>query len=310
MKPSIVKLISDCIGCDQRTIITMGQKAPFLYRKYRIPKKTGGFRKIYHPAKETKALQYALIEIVFKKMRVHQCAAAYIEGRKSPLLGNARLHAPFKYSIRIDFKDFFPSIKPRDLFNCFSQPILLEDKNFMRDALFIEEHGQRTLVIGAPASPIISNIVMYSIDEEVNKMSKDISLESIYTRYADDLFFSTNLKGACLKFLKGVEKIIADKGSPNLVINTTKTTFLSRRCRRTVTGLVICPDAKVSLGRRNKEYIKKLIYRYKNNQLNGEEKEYLKGYLAFVSDVEPTFLNRLAIKYKADTVSTLLRRPK
>ena len=80
-------------------------------------KKGGGRRTIHHPSKQTKALQYALIEIFLNKLPIHSCAAAYRRNIKSPLLENATIHAKYSYSVRVDFSDFFHSISPLDLFN-------------------------------------------------------------------------------------------------------------------------------------------------------------------------------------------------
>ena len=110
MKKSIIEIISDYIGWDEETTRRFADKAAHSYKKYEIKKKTGGKRTIYHPSKNTKSIQYALIETIFLKIPVHSSAAAYRRNLKSPILENAKLHSPFLYSIRIDIKDFFPSI--------------------------------------------------------------------------------------------------------------------------------------------------------------------------------------------------------
>ena len=43
---------------------------------------------------------------------------------------------------------------------------------------------------GAPSSPVITNLICGSLDYRISKLSKKYKLD--YTRYADDITFSTN----------------------------------------------------------------------------------------------------------------------
>ena len=82
---------------------------------------------------------------------------------------------------------------------------------------------------------------------------------------------------------------------------------MSRGTKRVVTGIVICPNAEVSLGRKNKKYVKKLIFDYMNGKMDASLKNHLRGWLAFILDVEPDFYNRLVLKYSAITVRNALK---
>jgi RNA-directed DNA polymerase len=303
---SIIDEIANYLGFSRDEVIKISENSPFSYRRYKIKKKNGGMREIFHPAKQTKALQYAIIEcLLIKNFPVHECAKGYIRGVKSPLLVNASSHAKYPYSIHLDFKDFFPSIRPIDLFkimkknneySCFTS----SDYNFIENCLFISRRGQKYLAIGSPASPLVSNIVMYSLDERFLSIAKYISEKSIYSRYADDIVFSTNKKGGCSKFREGVIKVLNKNKFPLLQLNEGKTIFTSKGTRRVVTGLYVCPDGKVSIGRERKRYIKKLINDFKYNVIKQKDLAYLRGYLCFILDVEPDFYNRLVLKYTGD----------
>jgi RNA-directed DNA polymerase len=307
---SVVDTVANYIGFNREETLYLSKKAPKTYRHYTIPKKKGGHRIIHHPSKQTKALQYALIEVLLSKLQVHHCAAAYNRNIKSPLLRNANLHAEFSFSVRMDFTDFFHTITPQDLFKQITRNKMVissEDLNFIEDCLFIKLLGGRMgLAIGAPSSPLISNIVMYSLDESIEAIANRISKETVYSRYADDIVFSTNSHEGCQQFYQSLYQLIRNTKSPKLIINEDKTVFASRANRRVVTGLFICPDGRVSLGRRNKRYIRKLLFELKNGAISKEGNKYLSGYLAFVLDVEPDFYNRLAIKYGADILKKAL----
>lgn len=313
MGKSIIDIVSDYIGYDKKSALDMSKKAPSTYRCYSIPKRKGGYRIIHHPSKQTKSLQYALIETLLSLMPVHECAMAYRRGIKSPIRSNAIKHVGFSYSLRVDFKDFFHSIRPVDLLKIIEENMIdtiekltPEDKDFIAKSLFVKlPNGLTGLAIGAPSSPIISNIVMFQIDELLNKFAR--KEDSIYTRYADDIVFSTREKGLCKIFYDELCNIIGTIEYPKLEINKDKTIFTSKGTRRVITGIYLSPDGNISIGRNSKRYIKKLIFDYKNAKLDKKDIAYLQGYLAFILDVEPSFYNNLALKYGGEIVKKALK---
>lgn len=316
MGKSIIDLVCDYIGYNKDTAIEISRKAPSTYRIYTIAKKRGGERTIHHPSKQTKSLQYALIENILSLMPVHECAIAYKRGIKGPIRLNASKHASYSYSIRIDFKDFFHSIRPIDLLRLIEEikmpslnTINKEDESFVTNSLFVKlRTGLKGLAIGAPSSPIISNIVMFSMDDILDKFAKVKG--DIYTRYADDIVYSTNIKGGCKQFLYEVYRLVIQTESPKFEINKDKTIFTSRGTRRVITGIYLSPDGNISIGRHNKRYIKKLIFDYKNANLDDKKISYLQGYLAFILDVEPSFYNYLALRYGGEIVKQALKAKK
>ena len=148
---------------------------------------------------------------------------------------------------------------------------------------------------------------MFNLDESINAIAKGISSSSAYSRYADDIIFSTNLKRGCWTFYDSLVELINRTASPNVEINTRKTIFASRASRRVVTGLFIQPNGGVSIGRKNKRFIRKLLFDLKNNNLESEQKAYLSGYLAYSLDVEPDFFNRLVLKYGRDLLERAIK---
>ncbi|MBL7106114.1 MAG: RNA-directed DNA polymerase [Phycisphaerae bacterium] len=315
MAKSLIDMVATYLGHTREQVLHLSYRAPMTYRRYTIPKKKGGRRLINHPAKQTKSLQYALMNIFLSQLPIHSCAAAYkkktaSEHIPSPLLKNAILHAPYSYSVRIDFTDFFHSISSLDLFNRISNNdinLSISDKEFIENCLFVRvPEGQKGLAIGAPSSPIISNIVMYSLDEQINAIANGISDRVAYSRYADDIIFSTNLRGGCNYFYRAMSELVTRTSSPKLVINRSKTMFSSRASRRVVTGLFIRPDGGTSLGRQNKRYIRKLLFDLKRDNIEPRKLTYLSGYLAFALDVEPDFYNRLAHKYGAELLAVAI----
>ena len=139
----------------------------------------------------------------------------------------------------------------------------------------------------------------------MQRIAKSLGSNTVYTRYADDIFFSTDRKGVCSKFLEKVDQLFKKTSSPSLRINRSKTAYLSRKNQRRVTGLIICPDGKISIGRKKKRMISSLLFRYQKGVLEDKEIASLRGYISYVNDVEPAFINALALKYKGDVFRQL-----
>lgn len=308
--------IAEYLGTDEAHVEILARAAPKTYRRYTVPKRSGhGLRTIYHPARKTKALQYALIEVLLDLLPVHAAAYAYRGGLKAPLLKHASIHSQFPYSVRTDFRDFFPSLVPDDLIpviessGILASPLTADDRQFLSQALFVNHHGRMCLGIGAPSSPVVSNAVMYALD--VTFMAFASERDCCYTRYADDLVFSSGQKGMCSDFVEYVTATLAATKSPTLTLNVPKTLFMSRGTRRCITGLFVTPEKTVSMGRKRKRRIRSLLHkheRYKRGEIEmpKAELDWLKGNLAFALDVEPDYYNRLVHKYSARVVSDAL----
>src|SRR5438067_12922461 len=85
------------------------QTAPARYKQYTIPKRSGGLRIIAQPSRELKALQRYVLQTKLSQFPIHQAATAYIKNRN--ILYNAEKHKDNRVIMKLDFTDFFPSIK-------------------------------------------------------------------------------------------------------------------------------------------------------------------------------------------------------
>lgn len=297
--------IANFVGFDAVEAKQLSVKAPRSYKRYRIDKANGKKRTIYQPTPETKALQYGIMELLLAKLPVSDIACGYIPRFKSPLRTTVGKHAAFQFSVRLDFTDFFYSIGITSLSNTLARSkIIIEDEDleFLNNCLFVDHHGTRRLAIGSPSSPAVSNAVMIDIDTKLLTVARGLDPKSVIHRYADDVLFSTNQKGVCHRFVTEVGKSISSWGPPTLKINKSKTILMSRGTRRLLLGLIITPEGDVSLGRKRKRYIRHLIHEKSLGNLTEKDLLSLRGLLAFVKDVEPSFINKLSLKYTAGLV--------
>lgn len=278
------------------------------YKVFNIPKRNFGFRVIAQPTPEVKNVQREIVKILAENVNIHPAAMAYV--KNVSIKTNALKHRNSSFLLKTDLENFFNSIKPKMLFDALKNQgvhIWPFDENLMKQFLFWnrskKEGGRLRLSVGAPSSPFISNLIMYNFDVKVEKLCK--SREINYSRYADDLTFSSNKKGVLFPLLTELKKILHDEFNSILKINESKTVFSSKAHNRHVTGITITNKNELSVGREKKRYISALVHKFKNEQLGSDDINHLKGLLSFVSHIEPDFKQRMIKKYGAETIVKL-----
>jgi hypothetical protein len=302
----IVEALAVETGMDVALVARIMRSAPVRYKTYRIPKRTTGFREIWQPAVEVKALQRGLIEILLRDLPMHHAATAYRVGMS--IKDNAMRHAGNGPILKMDFKDFFPSIKPRDWSAYCKRTGVLNDSvdiHLTSLLLFQRPKGSSVLrlAIGAPSSPFLSNALMFDFDQAIAEaVAKD---HVIYTRYADDLTFSAPRTGHLVNVEKIVRATLRALQYPRLTVNDDKTTRVTRKYGRKVTGLTLTNDGKVSIGHERKRLIRAAVHHAALGKLSPASLGELKGLLGFANSAEPQFINTLRQRYGAELIQRI-----
>jgi len=289
-------------------ILIFSMSAPKKYRVYSIPKRNAGTRTIAHPSKELKIYQRLLVDSFQKTLPTHNAAYAYKQGFS--IKKNAECHKNNKYLLKMDFENFFNNISPLILKNeLVKNKITFTAQDFKLLEQFCfwcpskKIDGKLILSVGAPSSPHISNFIMYQFDELVEDWCKQRKIT--YTRYADDISFSTNIKTALFEVPKFIESTLKANFGKIISIKASKTVFSSKAHNRHITGVTITNEGELSIGRERKRYISSLIHKFKLNLLAPEEIEHLKGLLGFAFDIEPIFRERMINKYSMKTMGEI-----
>ncbi len=303
----IQKTIAESIALKVEQVEKIVSRASHSYYHFRIPKRSGGMRDIYHPSQELKLLQRWLIKRVFLSLPVSRAAAAYEEG--CSIARNARRHVDNRFLLRMDFSNFFPSLTGDDVKRLLARNRELVG-NFVQGDGDLEAIRRITcrfgaLTIGAPSSPILSNRIMEPFDALCLAVANGRGV--IYSRYADDLFFSCSERDVLPEFPDVVVELLRRAGGPRLQLNPEKTVYSSKKARRVVTGLKLTSENRVSLGRELKRAIRTKVYLALEGALSAAEVDSLRGLLAFANDAEPSLLERLRSKYGADSIRNLLK---
>ncbi|MDS0527612.1 retron St85 family RNA-directed DNA polymerase [Clostridium sp. SHJSY1] len=292
----ILELMSKDLNLDEEFILKISEKNT-AYKKYRIPKKKGGYRTIYHPSKELKLLQYWLVKRIFSKFPISKCSTAYSKGNS--IKKNALIHKNSNYMLHLDITNFFESISHYHLDRILRKIDKIDstDMDLIKRIVF---YKGEYLVIGSVASPIISNCIMYDIDEEIiNKCIRGRNL--IYTRYADDIIISSK-EYIGENIIKDIKAILDEN---KFVLNEQKTYFMNKKSKRAVTGIVIDNNNNsLSIGSKKYREVKRVIYSFLvKNQGNRDN---ILGSLAFIKDIDIKKYNNLKEIYsKYDKNNTL-----
>ena len=238
------------------------------YRHFQIPKKSGGVREIVAPQAQISALQSRVAELL------GNCLAEIDGDGVSPSHGfrkhrstftNAARHVGRRFVFNCDLKDFFPSIHFGRVKGFF-----LESQHFKLHPSVA--HALANLVCfngvlpqGAPTSPVVSNLIGRILDFHLVKLARKNGL--MYTRYADDLTFSTNKKSFphevgqdkgsdCWRVGSRLEKIIKQCG---FSVNEQKTRMQYKTSRQEVTGVVV--NTKVSVPVEKRRWARSAVHK-------------------------------------------------
>lgn len=287
------------------------------YSRFTIPKRRkGGVRVISSPKKRLRVAQGWLLVSLLEKLPVHDAAMAFRPGRS--VVDNAARHAGQTVVVRVDLKDFFPSIRlPRvkRLFQAFGYNegvatiLALLATETPRVAVTLDGQrrfaaiGPRCLPQGACTSPAITNLLCRRLDARLTGMATASGF--IYTRYADDLVFSHPAKEAPVGMMLSLLRRIVEE--EKLTVNEDKTTILRPHQRQAVTGLVVNggvgakADGTPRVSRRDLRRFRSFLHHCEtegveamSQKLGQDALSYASGYLSFVHMSDPDRASKLA----------------
>ncbi len=192
---------------------------------------------------------------------------------KKSVVTNATLHVGATFVLNLDLLDFFPSIHFGRIRGVFShQPFSFSPE--VSAALAQLCSHAKTLPPGAPTSPIISNLVCRGLDRDLLGLARRHRCK--YTRYADDITFSTRLPAFPLELVTSAQPIVelgsdlkATLDKHDFKPNPAKTRLSAKTCRQMVTGLVV--NEKVNLRRRYVRNIRAILDDCRRNGLSSAE---------------------------------------
>lgn len=248
---------------NQLTYYADPSKCSNRYEKFIIKKKSGGERQINSPVKGLKAILKALNFVLQCCFDPHKSANGFVLNKS--IVTNASKHLGKNYVYNIDLKDFFHSFDRKRVkvalmqapfhFKGEKEPLAFLIASLCTHPLEIDGKIKNVLPQGSPTSPTLTNILCIRLDRRLNGLAKNVG--ATYTRYADDITFSSNQnlfkEPSFQKELKRIVEI-----DQLLVINPKKTRLQTPKHRQEVTGLTV--NTKPNVPTRYIKQIRMWIY--------------------------------------------------
>jgi|BioPla2DNA2_1021312.scaffolds.fasta_scaffold17427_4 RNA-directed DNA polymerase len=243
------------------------------YSVFTIPKKNGGNRELCAPSEDLKAVQRKLASAlwlhqknIWKDLQIRPNISHAFEKKKS-IITNAKIHKNKRFILNMDIEDFFDSFhfgRVKGFFEKnrhFNLPheVAVTIAQIACYERYLPQKAPDSVIVkkicslpqGAPTSPIITNLICQIMDRRLLAVAKNHRMD--YTRYADDLTFSTN----CSAFLDKEEQdsfekeLVKEINNFGFKINEKKTRWCYKSSKQQVTGLTV--NKKLSV---NKEFVK------------------------------------------------------
>jgi RNA-directed DNA polymerase len=161
-----------------------------VYKTFLIGKPSGSKRIITAPDCNIKIIQKNLSQVLYAVYGSRSSVHGFAKNRS--VRSNARRHLGAKWLLNFDLQDFFPSIhfgRVKGLFS--AKPYGLPEEVAALIARIC--CYQTKLPQGAPTSPVIANMICARMDSQFKSLA--FTHGCIYTRYADDITFSTRANG-------------------------------------------------------------------------------------------------------------------
>lgn len=281
------------------------------YHVFEIAKKSGGKRRISAPKSRLKKLQLWVMNTILNRIAFEDVAHGFIKQRS--IVTNAKPHLNKDIVINVDLKDFFPTItysRVKGLFHILGYSEQLAtifalictqadtEEVMMDNVRYYVQKGIRFLPQGSPASPAISNLIAYKMDRKIHGLASKLGFT--YTRYADDLSFSTSKENEknSSKLLYFLKKITASEG---FVMHPDKTHIMRKGAQQKVTGIIV--NEKLNIERTKLHKFRALLHNIEmhgwKEQRWGKAKHLIhaiEGYIHFVQMVNPEKGNRFKVQ--------------
>ncbi|WP_010197460.1 reverse transcriptase family protein [Psychrobacter sp. PAMC 21119] len=301
--------------CYQREVATN-----LSYSHFTIAKRNGTARQIWSPIPRLKFVQRWILHNILNNLTTHGAAHGFVRGKS--IVTNAAVHSNSELLIKLDVKDFFPSVSWRRVKGVFRHAGYPEQISTLLSLLCTESPrqvvqqdgktyyvalGDRALPQGAPTSPALTNIVCLNLDRRLTGLADKIGLR--YSRYADDLTFSmpavadtktkSKAKTSTTKkqtdtqhnkligqLLGSVHKILREEG---FVLNDDKTRVIRTGNQHNVTGMVVNGSGVPRVPRQIKRMLRAAVHNLESGgQLRADETlNTLSGYAAWIASAEP-----------------------
>ncbi len=272
------------------------------YRYRVLAKDAANIRIIEAPKPRLKELQRQILTGILEKIPPHPAAHGFLKTRSVKTF--AAPHTGQRVVIRMDLRDFFPSISAARIQACFRTmgypdftATLLTGlcTNATPRAIGSVLYCRRHLPQGAPTSPALANRVMYRADCRLTGLAQAAGAH--YTRYADDVAFSgdSEFENGAEPFSLRAAAILIEEG---FEVYHRKTRIMRQGVRQHLAGLVM--NRHINVMRPDFDRLKATLTncvrhgpQSQNRESHPAFRQHLEGRVAWVESVNPARGKRL-----------------
>lgn len=321
--PEEFRSVSDLLaylGISNQKYFFYARNSNKTYSTFSLETASKKLRTIHAPTDDLKEVQRKLLAVLERAYIPLYPVNGYVKG--ASIVTNAARHVKKRWVLNFDIESFFPSITRRRIIG------LLASKRYSIPrpvAICIASLTtyKDMLPQGAPTSPIISNMICGRMDVRLRNLAKEIHAD--YTRYADDITFSTTHRAleklvyedaTGLQLREDIARIIEEEG---FFIQTKKTRIANHYQRQSVTGIKVNQITNVERSRVRE--VRHLLHLWQKqseqsaqakfhafHHTNKNLREYIHGQLAFIkmvrsnsNKIDPVY-SKLLEQYKYLTV--------
>ncbi len=276
-----------------RSLMRPGTGKGSAYIEFDIPKAKGGSRRIAAPRDPLRKAQRKILDEILGKVPMHDACHGFVAKRST--VTNAKPHVGAAIVVKLDIRDFFPTVHYRRVVGLFQHLGYGDDvaKTLAGLTTYRPKLGKvivwpGVLPQGAPTSPALANLACRRLDKRLDRLAA--KYDATYTRYADDLTFSFAKQPdvALGRFLWWVDGICQQEGFNE---RPDKRRILRNKHQQRVTGIVV--NAGIHVPRVDKKRFRAILHNCKKHgvasQARGRDDfaAYLRGYAAYVKMVDP-----------------------
>lgn len=282
-----------------------------LYTTFRIPKRSGGLRRIDAPQDPLKTALLELKMILETQMYAlyHTSAFAYVRGRSTVDAIKRHQANGSKWFLKLDFSNFFGSTTP---------DFLLSQMGTIFPFSYIMQNPHGRAIVkkaislcflngglpqGTPTSPMLTNLMMIPIDHALYNQFRDFDGKYfVYTRYADDLLISSRHDFSPKEAEDFVSQTL-NRFNASFAINPDKTRYGSSAGSNWNLGLMLNKDNAITIGYKRKKQLKAMIFNYLSNRKSGvpwpkEDLQALLGHINYHQMIEKGYTEHVLSVYK------------
>lgn len=332
--PAILSLnhLAQRVGVSYQGLRAIAERHQNPYRHFSVRKRSGGLRRISVPSPELMRVQRWLAVHVLNPLAVHHSSYAFKPG--SSIVKCASRHCGARWLVKMDIAGFFSSISEIQIYRVFRALGYQGLVAFELARLTTHSPGlspRYTLATwrgrgchevipsynnahlgylpqGAPTSPMLSNLIMCDADAKIESVAKTFGLN--YTRYSDDLTFSTRgndfTRSRATRLVANITLLLARMG---LYPQERKTKIVPPGARKVVLGLIV-DGATPTLAREFRSLLRQHLYYLESvGPIEHAKKRgfetvwgmhsYIRGLIDFAKMVDRPYADRILARFVA-----------